>query len=380
MAGKIKLMISSRCSDLIEINKDQITFTDLRIHILKELEKETFLGKPFFEVAISEYFTSSLDGTSWDKCLQEIVDSDIVIIWFTGHEGYKDPGKSIGICYAEYIEAIQSNPAKVFILDFRKLKLLYADHTVFDKKVKEESDFALEIQKRDKWLQRVELSSCKSIATLKDEVLLKCSQILFDAISNFTISGSASLRQARHSFGEGLLWNKLNYRFRQEAINFYLTKAVNKFLPQPDFIPLQKALVLHAIPDSMSIAEARELVGRPFLNDLELISGIDIGPVHIIGVYKNTTERQVRDIIGHQDVAIIQEGFGFYVWDLVNHIQLIYITNCSDPEVTLLQTQAFFTWLRLQDETKYVIDRAKRRNEILKVIYSQKIELKGTLR
>lgn len=102
--------------------------------------------------------------------------------------------------------------------------------------------------------------------------------------------------------------------------------------------------------------------------------------MHFIGVYKNATESQLRDVIGHQDVAIIQESFGFYVWDLINHVQLVYITNCKDPEVTTLRTQEFFTWLRLHSETNYVIDRATRRLEILKVIDSQKVELKGTLK
>lgn len=373
-------MISSRCSDLIEIDSNRITFTDLRKYILEEFEKETFLGRSFFQVVISEYITTSLDLTSWDKCLSEIIDSDIVIVWLTGHEGYKDPGKSIGICYAEYIEAIQSNPAKVFILDFRKLNLLTSSGIYFDKSITEDSEFAKEIQKRDRWLQRVELSTCTSIDNLKEEVKLKCSEILSNAVSNFVISGSISLRQNMHSFGEGLLWNKLNYRFRQEAIKFYLEKTVNRFLLEADFNPLKNAFVIHALPDSMSITEARELVGRPFLSDLEYLSKVDIGPIHIIGVYKNATEKQLRDIIGHQDVAIIQEGFGFYVWDLVNHIQLIYITNCKDPEVSQIQTQAFFTWLRVQDETRYVIDRAQRRNEILKTIDIQKIQLKGTLK
>lgn len=110
---KIKLMISSRCSDLIKINKEEITFTDLRDYVLEELEKETFLGDPIFDVVISEKMIEPADDTSWNKCIKEIIDSDIILVWFTGHEGYKDKGKSIGICFTEYIEALQSNPSKV---------------------------------------------------------------------------------------------------------------------------------------------------------------------------------------------------------------------------------------------------------------------------
>jgi hypothetical protein len=333
----------------------------------------------FFEVVISEYIIEPLGDTSWDTCLKEIADSDIVVVWFTGHEGFKSPGKSIGICRAEYIEALQSNPSKVFLLDFREIKILSSSGVEFDKSIKYESEFAREISRSDKWLQITELKKCTTIENLMAEVRSKCFGILFSAISNFVISGSTTLRQTVHTFGEGLVWNKLNYRFRQEAIGHYLTKTVSNYLAESDFKPLQNAFITHAMPDAMSVAEAREMVGRPFLKDLEFLPKTDIGPVHIVGVYKNATETQIRDIIGHQDVAIIQDGFGFYVWDLVNHIQLIYIIQCKDPEVTVLQTQAFFTWLRVQDETRFVIDRARRRKEILKTIDAQKVELKGTL-
>lgn len=377
---KIKLMISSRCSDLIKIGKEEISFTDLRDYILNELEKETFLGDTIFDVVISEKIIAPADDTSWNKCLKEIIDSDIVLIWFTGHEGYKDRGKSIGICFAEYIEALQSNPSKVYILDFRKLKLLYADKTEIKDVVKLKSEFALEVSKKDKWLQKTEISKCTSLAKLKEEVKNKCYTTTRASITNFVLTGSQTLRQINHQFGEGLQWSKLNYRFRQEAIKHYLQKAINKFLVELDFKQLQNACILHALPDAMSVAEARELVGRPYLNDLAHLSAKSIGPIHFIGVYKNATESQLRDVIGHQDVAIIQESFGFYLWDLINHVQLVYITNCKDPEVTTLRTQEFFTWLRLHGETNYVIDRATRRLEILKVIDSQKVELKGTLK
>jgi len=380
MARKIKVMISSRCSDLVSIGTKTISYTDLRKYLLEELEKEQMLNQDLFDVVISEYIVEPAGETSWNTCIKEIVDSDIVLVWFTGHEGYKDPGKSIGICYAEYIEAIQSNPSKVFILDFRKLKLLYADKNEIPNAVKKDSDFAKEIIRRDKWLQRVELDKCKTLDDLKSEVLRKSYELIFAAVTNFIISGSTTLRQTTHVFGEGLLWNKLNYTFRQQTIKYYVEKTVNKFIVEEDFKLLKNTFISHAIPDAMSVVEAREMVGRPFLNDLEHLPKVNIGPIHIIGVYKNATERQLRDVIGHQDVAIIQEDFGFYVWDLVNHIQLVYIINCKDPEVTTLQTQAFFTWLRVQDETQWIIDRARRRKEILKTIDHQKVVLTGNLK
>ncbi len=373
-------MISSRCSDIIKVGKCEISFTDLRDFALTELEKEKFLGHDIFDVVISEKIIEPSDDTSWNKCLKEIRDSDIVLVWFAGHEGYKDKGKTIGICHAEFIEAIQSNPSKVFLVDFRKLKILYSDKREMKIDVKEKSEFALDVTKRDKWIQKIELSTATTIDNLKSETLSKCKEIIRSGITEFVLKGSASMRQTNHQFGEGLQWSKLNYRFRQEAIFHYVQKAVNSFLSQTDFKPIAQACKVHALPDAMSVAEARELVGRPYLKDLEHLGSLISGPVHIVGVYKNATESQVRDIIGHQDVAIIQESYGFYVWDLVNHIQLVYLSNCKDPELTTLKVQEFFTWLRVNDETRYIIDRAQRRFEILKVIDNQKVELKGTLK
>jgi hypothetical protein len=379
-AKKIKVMISSRCSDIINVGKAEITFTDLRDYILSELEKEKFLGHDIFDVVISEKIIEPADDTSWNKCLKEIKDSDIVVVWFSGHEGYKDEGKTIGICYAEFIEALQNNPSKVFLIDFRKLNILYSNKDEIKKEVKEGSDFAKYVGRRDNWLHKVEINKVASIDDLKRDVLQKSKDIILAGITNFVLSGSSNLRQVNHQFGEGLQWTKLNYRFRQEAIKHYIQKALDSFLSQADFKPIKKSCIVHALPDAMSIAEARELVGRPYLKDLDYLSLIESGPIHVIGVYKNATEGQLRDVIGHQDVAIIQENFGFYVWDLVNHVQLVYLTNCKDPEVTLLKTQEYFTWLRIHDETKYVVDRALRRIEILRIIKQQKVELQGLLR
>ena len=376
MARKIKVMISSRCTDKIVINRKSYSFTELRKEILKEIEKEKILGKEFFDVAISEYFTEPADNSSWNKCLEEIRDSDIVIIWFTGNQGYAGGG-SIGICYAEYMAALQSNPSKVFLMDFRSLDILFSDGKKLTDSIKFKSEFAKQVSEKDNWLNKIEVTKSISIAKLKQQVRNKSFEILHAAIVDFIVFGSNLMRKSKHDTREGLRWSKLNYRFRQEAIKYYLNQTIKTFLNQPDFKPLAKTIITHALPDSMSIAEARELVGRPFLDDINKLSDTENGPIHVIGVYKNSTEKQIRDIIGHQDVAIIQADFGFYVWDFINHIQLVYITNCKDPQITTIQIQAFFVWMRERGEREYIIDRTKRRRKILNIVQQQKVEIRG---
>lgn len=374
---RIKLMISSRCSDQIRIGTQTMRFTELREKVLAELDKLEFLGRNLFDIEISEYFTEALDDTSWEDCLIKIRESDLILIWFTGHEGYKDAGKSIGICYAEYLESLQSNPSRVYLLDFREYEILDAKGNLLTNKVKTESPFAKAVQQKDKWLNKNSFTKVKDLSELSMRVTEKCKIILREAILRFVFEGSKSFRINKGLFGEGLKWSKLNHRFRNEAMVHYLSASVKSFLEQDDFKQLEKSFKIYAIPDAMSVAEAREMVGRPFLMDHKEVKKIKLGPIHLIGVYKNATESQIRDTIGHQEVAIIQDGFGYYVWDLINHNQLIYLTNCKDPQITIMQVDAFFTWLRVNDETTSIIDRAERRFKILKEIDKQKLELKG---
>lgn len=133
---------------------------------------------------------------------------------------------------------------------------MFADKTEIPDTVKLKSNFALEVSKKDKWWQKSEIAPCNSLVTLKEEVKKKCYAITRAGITNFVLTGSQTLRQLNHQFGEGLQWSKLNYRFRQEAIKYYLEKAIIKFLAEPDFIQLQNACILHALPDAMSVAEA----------------------------------------------------------------------------------------------------------------------------
>lgn len=370
---RIKLMISSRCTDKIRIGKISISLTELRERVLVELEKVEFLGRKLFDVEISEYFTEALDDTSWNDCLKKIDESDIVLIWFTGHEGYKDSGKSYGICYAEYLRALQSNPSKVFLLDFRDFEILDKKGKTLGDEIKVDSPFAKDIQQKDNWIHRIQIKKVTKADDLTKGITEKSVEILRNGIVKYILEGSKSLRFSKSLFGEGLQWSQLDNGSRSKRIIENLEIATRSFLSQIDFSKLNTAFRIHAIPGAMSQPEAREMVGRPFLKDQNEIGKAKSGPIHLVGVYKTATSTQVQDVIGHQDVGIITMGFGFYIWDFINHTQMIYLTNCKDPQTTTTQVDSFFTWLRVNNITEKVIDRAKRRYSILKVIQEQHI-------
>lgn len=385
---KVSLMISSRITDQIIVGNDKISFSDLRKEVLESFKGKAFLDAEIFNVNISEDFIVPADETSWEKCLNEIRDSDIVLIFFTGHEGNKIEGQNIGICRAEYKAALESNPSKIFIVDFRNLIIQDSRGNTLGDEIKKNSDFAVEIANRDTWLNFIDVKAAESRKDLMKEVVEVCFKIVRSGIVNFVLEGSKSFRRVKHFVGEGLKWSKYNYEMRKRAMEYHLEEGIKGFVEKAEFSYLKNAAFFHAVPDGMSVAEAREMVGRPFLDDSKFLESengkskqvIENGPIHFIAVYKNITENQIRSVIGHQDVAIIQGVFGFYVWDLINHIQLVYFIKCWDSVNIEMRIDDFFRWLKTSGERHYIMTRAQRRYEIIKTINAQRVNYKEFLK
>jgi hypothetical protein len=133
--------------------------------------------------------------------------------------------------------------------------------------------------------------------------------------------------------------------------------------------------VLSAVPASLSVAEARELVGRPHLLDHDRTEGLQgdriAGPVHLIGCHRNVTERQALALLGYQDAIVVKSSFGVYVVDSLHKAQLAFIENCRDETATRLAVQTFFHWLHSSDEADLLLARAKSRKKIVTAIHEE---------
>ncbi|NIN92139.1 MAG: hypothetical protein GTN76_04875 [Candidatus Aenigmarchaeota archaeon] len=89
MSDRLRIMISSRCKDEIEIGNEKLSFVDLRKEIKKRLEQENFLSKKqFLEIKISEDFRTDFNYDSYEYCLQEINNADLVLVLFSGQRRY----------------------------------------------------------------------------------------------------------------------------------------------------------------------------------------------------------------------------------------------------------------------------------------------------
>ena len=83
---------------------------------------------------------------------------------------------------------------------------------------------------------------------------------------------------------------------------------------------------IHGVPSGMNVSSAREMVGKPFLNDHQITSNLKhkaFGPVHIIGVHKGVSEQQAIDTLGHPDAVIVNGSYGVYIADKIQNVQML---------------------------------------------------------
>ena len=93
-------MLSSRCKDAFSKDSD-ITLTDLRRELKKEIESVQLLGRGIFEVWINEDEPPSEGNQdSWDTCLKAVRECDVLIVLSNGNAGWALSGQDVGICQA----------------------------------------------------------------------------------------------------------------------------------------------------------------------------------------------------------------------------------------------------------------------------------------
>jgi len=361
----IQVMISSRNNALF--NGKQLSET--RKELKKMIEDENLFGKNMFKVWINEDEPpQSFDETIWDKCLKQVREADIVIVLYNGEAGWLRENDTIGICHAEVLEAVNVARGKVWGLTLEGTeKKPYsqketAANAKFEKFIKEQQLFS---------------KSVDNISSLEDTV----KTTLADAVINLLTNGVREVSRNKGNHGESLIWKNMNYEKRSQSIIKSIKESIetkgtgsndgkNYFL---EFGNQKILVVVHAIPDTLSIASAREKVGQPFLHDFKMsdIFMSDeniIGPIHLIGCNKSVTETQTRNILGFPDATILKDSFGIYVADNIQKIQMIFIEKCSDSNSIRLGFQDFLEWLTRTSELDNLILRAKSRKNIITAI------------
>lgn len=365
----INIMISSRNN--AEFNHRALT--QIRQELKEIIENEKVFGDKLFEVWINELeSTQSFEESIWNKCLSEARRADIVLVLYNGQAGWIRPKDSVGICHDEVREAVDSAPGKVFAIDIREGTSLT---TPSEKEQKANKLFEEYMMRHELFQHKV-----KTDEELKHIVSLS----LHNAVKSLLKQGVLVAHRSKNNNGEALNWKLMDYESRSDAIIRALEQAVHT----PDvgdktgklyFLTFGKhkiLVILHAIPDVLSIAKARERVGQPFLEDYKYIKSLTaddvIGPIHIIGCHKGVTETQARNILGFPDATILKDTFGVYVADNVQKIQMVFISDCSDSTSTKSGFQQFLNWLDSTTENKSLTKRAMSRKKIVVTIAEEK--------
>ena len=366
----IRVMLSSRCNDAIEFKRKHATLSDLRKQLKVELEKELLFDTRLYDVWINEDAPPNEGSSdSWEACLKQVKLADLVVVLYNGNAGWAKGKGEVGICHAELEEALSTAPAKVTLVEISPLQPLgsgavRARNERFRKYVDTQNLFRGQV--------------CGS----GEDVIARVKQALRESTADMVRLGGREARKERFDRGTALDWTRLNFSQRRSQIVEVLRSALKE---RVDTVERDEALVVRfdnakvlvvcdAIPASVSLAAARELVGQPFLRDhllSQMLSSEIGGPIHIIGCHRGITEGQAIRQLGFPDAEVVSTSFGLYVADQIQKIQLVFLTECRDETATRYNIQRLFEWLGQTKEEELLVQRAASRAKIVSTIASE---------
>jgi len=365
----VRVMISSRSEQDVSLDGGKTRLASLRKTLRDKIEEELLFGEDLFAVWIHEDAASPpMTLSAWEESMKEVRRADIVLVLYTGDAGWAAEGQAIGICHAEISEAYDRFPAKVRVLQVgSKLAPLGSGKTrtrnqAFRDYMKTLAGFYAPVE-----------SEADLLATAK--------ATLRQALDELVRLGGLEATRGSGPVGSTLRWDLLDFKSRQGAM---ATAARAALLNQPgstelgdevvvDFAHRRVLMLCHAIPASLSIASAREMVGQPFLQDhlhadQLKASSVTGGPVHVIACHKGVTESQAMRILGFPDATIVRGPFGVYVADDVQKIQLVFLRDCRNPTQTYHAVQRLIDWLAQSGEADRMGGRAESRLRIVATI------------
>jgi hypothetical protein len=368
-SSKIKVMISSRCNDMFPLSsKPQIRLSDLRTKMKKEIEGTTVLGSRPFEVWINEDAAESAELDAWDECMRQARECDIFVVLFNGNAGWTGTGEnaSIGICHAEFLTAYARAPAKVFLIDIFERRAANAPKKPadvnFQKRLERENRFG---------------SSVADVPSLEEAIRSR----IVSATIKLVHQGVADAIRGKGYLGPALDWNRMPYPQRSAAMVAAAAGALGSTNPTRDgnfcVATIERKRILFrvgAVPDSMSVATAREMVGQPHLRDdtaAARVARLDGGPVHLIACHKGVTGTQAQRMLGFPDATVVAAPFGVYVLDPVQAIQIVLLANCADESATRHNVQRFMEWLPQSEQSELLAKFAGKRKDLVALLATQ---------
>ena len=365
----LKIMISSRVTDTVSFaDGTSKTMEEIRTDLKASIEAVVIGGEKLFEVWINEDAPAAPgDDTSWEHCMEQARTADVVLSMFNGNAGWAKSGGDVGICHAELETALRHGRARV-----RLLQLPNCNTEVAGDEKERNDRFGAYVLNQNLF---------RAQAKKFDEVKKIVVAALRDAVIELSRRGKTSAKADKYDRGPALEWSRLSFIDRRDAMVKSAADALKarSGVAEVDGItfrvPLKKdKLVVRvaAMPGAMSVAEAREMVGRPHLRDHELAGQLNarshVGPLHLIVCHRSATEARGLSILGFPDAVVVSSGFGLYVADNVEKSQLVFLRECRDDTAGRHTLQLFFDWLDHSGEGDKVVDRAKGRRAVARAV------------
>lgn len=374
---KIRVMLSSRCREGFSAD-EPTSLTDIRRNLKQSIEGAQLFGSPPFEVWLNEDEPASDHlADSWDFCLKQSRDCDVMIVLYNGHAGWAKSAEDVGVCHAEYAEAVKASPAKVRLIE------LPPTRQTGDKAQRARNERFKVYQQQAAAFRGGEVTTIKGL-------IAAVHAALFDAVLSQARRGAEPSKVGRFDLGAALEWSRLDYAGRRAAMQAELRTALEGRTTQVaaaapsvggPVIQIAGRSVLvrtHAIPAAFSVPAAREPVGRPHLQDHELSDALKAvgGPLHVIACHRSVTETQATNMLGFPDATIVSSPFGVYVADDIQKVQFVFLANCRDAYQTRHAVQRFLDWTEQAGESAALAERAMARARIVKAIAKEQVKSK----
>lgn len=359
-------MISSRCNDRFPLSTNGgRRLSEIRKQLKSEIEASQLFGQNIFEVWINEDATEDGSRSSWEHCVEHATDCDVFIALYNGNAGWLGTGGDgkIGICHAEIMKAHGTASGKVFVANIYEPEARGAPNRPSDKL------FQAYINR----LGRFDVRDIKTEALLMEKIR----QMVAQSTVMLVHRGVRDAGRGSNYIGPALDWSRESYEVRslkmRDAALDGLRQGNTVAKPNRNLIARSIAgspilFVVNSIPDSMSIAAARELVGQPHLSDHLLadeLLKVDGGPVHLVACHKSVTESQAIRMLGFPNATVVSGPFGIYVVDPIQSIQLVLICQCRDGATTRHGIQQFIEWLVESEQNTELVKYAKKRKAVV---------------
>ena len=365
--NKLKIFLSSRVNSRSNSEMLDKTFSlgEFRTYLRDQLENESFFDEKIWDIVINKTdFDSPIAMDAFGNCMDKMKECNVIIILFNGEAGWGTVEESNGICHEEFLIAVNEFSKMAFALDLKK----YFFQTDEDPLAEKNRNFKIDIENTFGHME-TPADSLSSVGELFGFVLKQVKRYLLKAVEIF-FATQKRIVSASSVFGETLDWSKLNYFEREKKLKDMLKKI---FGSSPDFDKVIKRF--HSIPDHMSVADARNRIGRPFVYEHKLLEGKPetSGVIHFIGVFGNATEIQAKNLVGYPDITALKAPFGFYLWEKNIHIQILFLRNCINPQTVRTRLTEVINWLNGSREKSRILKRSDARYSILRAINDARV-------